>query len=191
MRFLLALPVVLAACAPTTQSIPATPTLDPVMPPFEVVDEPAPVAPPLASPIVVSLASPVAVARERTLTASAAEGLRVERADWDAGRVRSAGVLAVAVAAEGLPPATVQEEYFFHAMVEPADPGSRVVPSVSVRSHRRTAADTVTTPEAEMQECQWLDRADGAAAFQRCEQQMARVQARLDNLARRVHSPGK
>jgi hypothetical protein len=187
MRFLLALPVVLAACAPTTQSIPATPTLDPVMPQFEVVDEPAPVAPPLASPIVVSMASPVAVAMERTLTAFAAEGLRVDRADWAAGRVRSAGVLA---AAEGLPPATVQEEYFFHAMVEPVDPGSRVVLSVSVRSHRRTAAGTVTTPEAEMQECQRLGKVDGAAAFQRCEQQMARVQARLDNLARRVHSPG-
>lgn len=188
MHLLLALLVLLTACAPATQTRAGTPTLDPSVPEFEVVDEPAPVPPALASPIIVSLDSPVAAATDRTVAAFAAEGLRVERADRQAGRVKSAGVLAEAVAAEGSAAATVQTEHFFHATVERAEQGSRVVLSVSMRSHQRTSAGTKTTPESEMQECQRVETADGVAAFQRCEQQMARVKARLDNLARRVQA---
>lgn len=186
MHFRLTLVVLLAACAPATASRPATPTLDPSMPEFEVMDEAAAVPAPLATPIVVSVDVPVASAMERTVAAFAAEGLRVERADREAWRVKSAGVLAEPVAAEGSP--TVQAEHFYHAMVEPADQGSRVVLSVSARSHRRTATGTETTPESEMHECQRTETSDGAAAFQRCEQQMTRIKARLDNLARRVHA---
>lgn len=188
MHFRLAFLVFFAACAPATASRPATPTLDPSMPEFEVMDEAAPVPAPLATPIVVSLDVPVASAMERTVAAFAAEGLRVERADREAWRVKSAGVLAEPVAAEGSPAATVQAEHFYQAMIEPANRGSRVVLSVSARSHRRTADGTETTPESEMQECQRTETSGAAAAFQRCEQQMTRIKARLDNLARRVHA---
>ena len=188
MRFAVALLALLAACAPATQQRPATPIPDPSMPQFEVMEDATPPPAPLASPIVVSLDLPVATAMDRTVAAFAAEGLRVERVDRDARRVRSAGVLAEALPAEGTPPTTLQAEHFYHATVEPGEPGSRVVLSVSSRTYRRSATGTQTTPEAEMQECQRTNGADAEAAFRRCEQQMGRVKARLDNLARRVHT---
>ena len=188
MRFLLALNLVLfAACAPATRPGMPVPMVDPSMPEFEVTDEPTPAQPPLASPIVVPLNLPVAAAMDRTVAAFRAEGLRAERVDVEARRVKSAGVLAEQVAADAWPSATVQAEHFYHATVEPADRGSRVILSVSTRSHHRTSAGSEMTPESELQECQRTD-AGGAAAFERCEQQMAKIQARLDNLARRVHA---
>ena len=188
MRFLLALILVAsAACAPVIKPGPAMPTLDPSMPEFEVTDEPTLAPARLASPIVVSLDVPAAAAMDWTVAAFMAEGLRVERVDAEARRIRSAGVLAEVVAAEGSPSATAQAEHFYHATIEPADRGSRVILSVSTRSHRRSSAENETTPESELQECERTDTG-GAAAFERCEAQMAKVQARLDNLARRVHA---
>ena len=189
MRFLLALFLVLfAACAPATRPGTPMPTLDPSMPEFEVTDEPTSAQAPLASPIVVPLDLTVEAAMDRTVAAFRAEGLRVDQVDADARRVKSAGVLAEQVAAEDPPSATVQAEHFYNATVEPADRGSRVILSVSTRNHRRTSAGNETTPESELQECQRTDAAGGAAAFGRCERQMAKVQARLDSLARRVHA---
>ena len=187
MRFLLVLALIASACAPATQPGPAMPTLDPSMPEFEVTDEPTPAPAPLASPIVVSLDVPAAAAMDRTVAAFMAEGLRVERVDAEARRIRSAGVMAEVVAVEGSPSATAQAEHFYHGTIEPADRGSRVILSVSTRSHRRTSAGSEPTPESELQECQRTE-GGGAAAFERCEAQTAKVQARLDNLARRVHT---
>lgn len=185
MHFVLALIVLLlAACAPATRSVATAPE-------FEVADEPAPVPAPLASPIVVSIELPVSTALDRTVAAFAAEGLRVERVDREARRVRSAGVLAEAVPLAGSAEAPQQVEHFYHAMIEAAGQGSRVVLSVSMRSHRRSAAGNQTTPEAEMQECQRTDTPDSEASFKRCEHEMSQIKARLDNLARRVQATSR
>ncbi len=83
-------------------------------------------------------------------------------------------------------PSTAQDEHFYQATITPAERGSRVVLSVSMRTHTRSSSGTKTTPESEVQACRRAETPAAAAAFQRCEQQMARVKDRLDSLARRV-----
>ena len=162
----------------SAQPVPEAPAPEPDLP-----DAPLAASSSLASPIIVSLGVPVAAAFDGGAAAFAAEGLRVERTDRAAGRVRSAGVLGEA---RGSAPSTEQAEHFYQATIAPAEQGSRVVLSVSMRTHTRSSSGTKTTPESEVQACRPAGNPAAAAAFQRCEQQMARVKDRLDSLARRV-----
>jgi hypothetical protein len=160
-------------------------------PEFDLVDAPAAAPGSLASPIIVSLGAPVAAAFDRVVVAFAAEGLRVPRSDRAAGRVSSAGVPGEGTAAGGSAPTAEQAEYFYHATIAPAEQGSRVVFSVSMRTHMRSSSGTKTTPESEVQACRPAETPAATAAFQRCEQQMASVKARLDSLARRVQASSR
>jgi hypothetical protein len=167
----------------SAQPVPEAPAPEPDLP-----DAPLAAPSSLASPIIVSLGVPGAAAFDRVVAAFAAEGLRVERTDRAAGRVRSAGVLSEA---RGSAPSTVQAEHFYQATIAPAERGSRVVLSVSMRTHTRSSSGTKTTPESEVQACRRAETPAAAAAFQRCEQQMARVKDRLDSLARRVQASSR
>lgn len=168
-RTLLVTNAVLVSCAPAARQV------VPVLPPgMEATDQPVSQPAPLASPIVVRLEVPLEAALQRTVAAFAAEGLEVMQVDAQANRVVSKAVPGDSV------PAQPRFEHVFQATISTADEGTRVLLSVLARTRGGS-------PQlAELREC---DRAGfpDSPLFERCERDMALLQARLDRLARRIH----
>lgn len=133
------------------------------------------------------LLAPTTVAFDRVMAAFISEGYRVDQANKEVGLIKSAGMFGDMVSLCCLVTGAMQSEYFFRANILPSEGGSKVFLSVSQRINMITTLEgTKTTSESELHECQKPDTHDGDDIFRKCQERIANIKGKLDNLALRI-----
>jgi hypothetical protein len=138
--------------------------------------------PPAAPPVEVQLAATPDQAFDRVVAAFTAEGLTVDQADRSGGIVKSAAVQGQSAVVGGLAVVTASSVLFYRANILTREGGSTVLLNVSGRTTMTSSGRTETSEELPLTQCPPGD----SAAIRNCREGYDRIQARLQEIARRI-----